>query len=779
MDTPERSKVAGTPISKFEDSPVFNFINNLSPIQPVKPQDSLHIAQTYQSLNFASLSSIFSSPHINPSREARFLGRVPSTNSLKEENSSDNVSESNLSSEVSDVVRPSRFTTSVQENYVITCSLNEATVDPPDQCPSLAGTFPQSNQYHSCSPDHNTTPSYGIQMDDKLFIDNTSIDLHFIQTGVERRKILFATEIGVQETHPLELTKNEELGCDWESLISDDGEGLFIFDSSTELEAQIVEAEKAMDNDGSIFVPLMTNCTENVDCLQKTQPDSSHGSCVHNVNNDPSPSCTEGCNIDHEADGPKNVTSGICQDQVGIHQQRGMLRRCLVFDVACVSKRNLTPSTSSSKGKSICGANNLKPKTSPSLCALPGIGLHLNALATTSKDKVVKKDTSACGKQIISIPIDPFTSTISEKDNTTNSLSVGKDSVTEDNEGHLQIVPYDDSKDVTINNCEELAQGSPKKKRRKSQNGGDSEGCKRCNCKKSKCLKLYCECFAAGVYCSEPCSCQGCFNKPIHEETVLATRKQIESRNPLAFAPKVIRTSESCLEVVDDDNKTPASARHKRGCNCKKSNCLKKYCECYQVLVELDVQLAADAKDVRIYLEEKMVSTLPSVEGIDQVDKESDACEKEDDKAEEGQQNTSIQIEHQAPGKILPATPLQSSRLSVEMPFYSSSKPPQPIRLSIGRTPALYGTHIIRKSEFVILQSKLDNVTTILEDDDTPAILRSTATTSTGLKVSPNGKRVSPPHNVAGLTPPNRKGCRKLILKSIPSFPSLSNDAEQ
>ncbi len=28
---------------------------------------------------------------------------------------------------------------------------------------------------------------------------------------------------------------------------------------------------------------------------------------------------------------------------------------------------------------------------------------------------------------------------------------------------------------------------------------------------------------------------------------------------------------------------TPASARHKRGCNCKKSLCLKKYCECYQV----------------------------------------------------------------------------------------------------------------------------------------------------------------------------------------------------
>lgn len=59
----------------------------------------------------------------------------------------------------------------------------------------------------------------------------------------------------------------------------------------------------------------------------------------------------------------------------------------------------------------------------------------------------------------------------------------------------------------------------------------------------------YCECFAAGVYCSEPCSCQGCLNKPIHEEIVLSTRKQIELRNPLAFAPKVIRMSDAGLET--------------------------------------------------------------------------------------------------------------------------------------------------------------------------------------------------------------------------------------
>jgi len=38
-----------------------------------------------------------------------------------------------------------------------------------------------------------------------------------------------------------------------------------------------------------------------------------------------------------------------------------------------------------------------------------------------------------------------------------------------------------------------------------------SGGPKRCNCKKSKCLKLYCDCFAAGVYCQN-CSCSCCLN---------------------------------------------------------------------------------------------------------------------------------------------------------------------------------------------------------------------------------------------------------------------------
>ncbi|KAK9232192.1 hypothetical protein WN943_022437 [Citrus x changshan-huyou] len=89
-----------------------------------------------------------------------------------------------------------------------------------------------------------------------------------------------------------------------------------------------------------------------------------------------------------------------------------------------------------------------------------------------------------------------------------------------------------------------------------------------------------------GIYCIDSCACESCFNKPEYEETVTDTRQQIQSRNPLAFAPKIVGHADSAANVVEDGNlTTPASARHKRGCNCKKSKCLKKYCECFQANV--------------------------------------------------------------------------------------------------------------------------------------------------------------------------------------------------
>ncbi|KAG4922342.1 hypothetical protein JHK86_051155 [Glycine max] len=73
---------------------------------------------------------------------------------------------------------------------------------------------------------------------------------------------------------------------------------------------------------------------------------------------------------------------------------------------------------------------------------------------------------------------------------------------------------------------------------------------------------------------------------PKIEETIVETKQQIESHNPIAFAPKIVQPTTDISSNMDDENlTTPSSARHKSGCNYKRSMCLKKYCECYQANV--------------------------------------------------------------------------------------------------------------------------------------------------------------------------------------------------
>lgn len=54
---------------------------------------------------------------------------------------------------------------------------------------------------------------------------------------------------------------------------------------------------------------------------------------------------------------------------------------------------------------------------------------------------------------------------------------------------------------------------------------------KRCNCKNSKCLKLYCDCFKTGMYC-KGCSCRDCQNTEEHKGIVESTVQLIKQRNP-------------------------------------------------------------------------------------------------------------------------------------------------------------------------------------------------------------------------------------------------------
>lgn len=99
---------------------------------------------------------------------------------------------------------------------------------------------------------------------------------------------------------------------------------------------------------------------------------------------------------------------------------------------------------------------------------------------------------------------------------------------------------------------------------------------KPCNCTKSQCLKLYCDCFANGEFCYM-CNCVLCYNNLENEEYRQRAIRTCLERNPSAFRPKIGKAK--------DEEEGAVIRKHTKGCNCKRSGCLKNYCECYEAKI--------------------------------------------------------------------------------------------------------------------------------------------------------------------------------------------------
>lgn len=102
-----------------------------------------------------------------------------------------------------------------------------------------------------------------------------------------------------------------------------------------------------------------------------------------------------------------------------------------------------------------------------------------------------------------------------------------------------------------------------------------------CNCKNSQCLKLYCECFRNNMTCNNSCNCVSCKNKTNNKNRANII-KMVKEKNPKAFEPKFHTRKIPLNNINDKLRKKTMTYVVSRGCNCKNSNCIKKYCECFQ-----------------------------------------------------------------------------------------------------------------------------------------------------------------------------------------------------
>ncbi|CAD8109527.1 unnamed protein product [Paramecium primaurelia] len=124
-----------------------------------------------------------------------------------------------------------------------------------------------------------------------------------------------------------------------------------------------------------------------------------------------------------------------------------------------------------------------------------------------------------------------------------------------------------------------------------------------CNCQKTGCLKMYCSCFHNGRICGKQCKCEDCKNR---EEYKTQRMKAVDNVNKKAHRNKKIPK-----EKLFETNEI-------WGCNCSKTRCVKKYCECFirgkKCTVECNCNHCDNGKDEDLVNEIKKQNEKPKIQ---------------------------------------------------------------------------------------------------------------------------------------------------------------------
>lgn len=89
-----------------------------------------------------------------------------------------------------------------------------------------------------------------------------------------------------------------------------------------------------------------------------------------------------------------------------------------------------------------------------------------------------------------------------------------------------------------------------------------------CTCTKTGCIKKYCACFSIGRFC-QGCECKNCQNNP-KAKGISNILNELNVKEKVSY-PKNQTNNQKSQRVI---------------CNCTKSNCKKKYCECFKQQIE-------------------------------------------------------------------------------------------------------------------------------------------------------------------------------------------------